>query len=275
VSRDVLGLGRRMAIDHALLAGLFAVTGTPGRRKSDPGTGTSVDEIVGPNTESVLLTRTAPPGPRWIEVSRWEDLVKASRFMGRPILRLDDGTRSRDQPLFYVPDGPQSYVFDFQRDGVNISTSGAYAPAPTPEAPVSPEPVPPSTLQPLEQTATPPAEELLLPEPPSPPDIATRPTPEVPSVPADKVVEQYLGPEVREPEETTGFPGKNKVEREIREMIHDVLVGLQKLPPGSGRVEQGTYHVQRALELLRMGRYGSAQIEVNRAARLVQDSERT
>jgi hypothetical protein len=274
VSRDEMGLGRRLTVESALLAGIFAVTGNLGRRKNDPRS--SVDDIVGPNTESVLLTRTAPPGPRWIEVSRWEDLVKASRFMGRPILRLDDGTRSLDQPLFYVPDGPQSYVFDFQREGVNVSTSGAYAPAATPEAPVSPEPAPPSTLESPERMVPPPADERLLPEPPAPPpDTAAVPVTETTAVSTDTVVDQYLGPEVAEPESAVEFPGKNKVEREIRGMIHDVLVGLQKLPPGSGRVEQGTYHVQRALELLRLGRYGSAQIEVNRAARLVQDTQRT
>jgi hypothetical protein len=195
--------------------------------------------------------------------------------MGRPILRLDDGTRSLDQPLFYVPDGPQSYVFDFQREGVNIATSGAYAPASIPEASVSPEPAPPSTLEPPEPILPPPAGERLLPEPLAPIDTTTVPVAETAAVSTDKVVEQYLGPEVGEPESGEGFPGKNKVEREIRGMIHDVLVSLQQLPPGSGRVEQGTYHVQRAMELLRLGRYGSAQIEVNRASRLVQDTRRT
>ncbi len=63
----------------------------------------------------------------------------------------------------------------------------------------------------------------------------------------------------------------SQLDRDIREMIQQVLEGLRSLPASSGRLEQGTYYIQKALGLLDLGRYGSAQIEVNRAARLVRE----
>ena len=264
---------RRIAVGPGLVTGVLALVGKLPPRKGEPRS--AVDEVIGSNTESVLLTRTAPPGPRWIEVSRWEDLVKASRFMGRPILRLDDGTRSLDEPLFYVPDGPQSYVFDLQREGVNTSTSGGYARTPGPETPVSTESLTPATPEPAERNETPPADERLLPTPARPPDAAAVPVWDEISIPSDEIVEKYLGPNVREPEDAAGPPGAAKVEWEIREMIRHVLVVLRNLPATSDQIEPGTYHIQRAMELLQRGRYGSAQIEVNRAARLLLEDHRT
>jgi hypothetical protein len=265
---------RRAVLGAELLAGMLAVVGSTPSRKNEPRP--SVDETVGPHTESVLLTRTAPPGPRWIEVSRWEDLVKASRFMGRPILRVEDGTRGVDQPLFYVPDGPQSYVFNFPREGVNTSTSGGYTlpstlPSP-PEAPAVAEPVATPTPVPKPPATPSLVNEPVLPEPSARMGVAPSPPPKEETLPGNDVVERYLGPEMAEPKRTEEFPGKNRVEQEIRGMIHDVLIALRTLSPGSTRMEKGRYHIQRALELLAQGRYGSAQIEVNRAARLVHEN---
>ncbi len=175
MTRDLLYSCRHAAIRVALLAGILAAVGSPGTRKNDPKS--PVDEIVGANNEAVLLTRTAPPGRRVIEVSRWEDLVKAADIMGRPILRLDDGTRSPDQPLFYIPDGPQSYVFDFQREGVNVSKSGGYAPSPV-AAPAAPSPML-SPPEPMERIEPLPAYEPIAPEPvqrPSRPPGPNRPS---------------------------------------------------------------------------------------------------
>ena len=269
VSPDAFRVSRRIAAEAMILTGVLAIVGTPRPRKNEPRS--AVDDIIGPHTESVLLTRTAPPGPRLIEVSRWEDLVKASAFMGRPILRLDDGTRSADQPLFYVPDGPQSYVFDFQREGVHASKSGGYV---LPPEPVAAESLAPAIPEPPERIEPSPADERPLPEPARLPDATAGPLPDEKPSPGDEVVEQYLGPDVAEPEGAAGLPGKNRVEREIRGMIQAAVVGLRNLPVGSSRKEEGTYHVQRALELLQLGRYGSAQIEVNRAARLLQEPHR-
>ncbi|MGC2288633.1 MAG: hypothetical protein WA688_02085 [Thermoplasmata archaeon] len=275
MSTDVFSLPRRLALGAHVLAGVLTIVGAPRPRKNEPSS--AVSEVIGRNNESVLLTRTAPPGPRWIEVSRWEDLVKASRFMGRPILRLDDGTRSTDQPLFYVPDGPQSYVFDFQREAVNASTSGGYALPPPPEAP---QPTPTESLTPAtpelpEWAEPPPPAERFVPTPTRPPSATAVPVLDGRSIPTDEVVEQYLGPIDDDLEGPTGPQDAVRVEREIREMIHHVLVVLRGLPSSSELVAPGTRHIERALELLRLGRYGSAQIEVNRAARLVVEDHRT
>jgi hypothetical protein len=273
VSSDAVDLSRRIAAGAALLTGVLAVVGPPGPRKAGPRS--TVDDVVGANTEVVLLTRTTPPGPRWIEVSRWDDLVKASRFMGRPILRLDDGTRDPDQPLFYVPDGPQSYVFDFQREGIRASTSGGYALPPEPKAPVTAEPPAPAAPELPEWAEPPPADERRQPTPPRPSSAPTGSLREERSIPTDEAVEQLLGPVFPDADRVTGSPDTARVEREIREMIHHVLVVLRHLPSSSEVVGPGTEHIQRALELLRLGRYGSAQIEVNRAARLVVEDHKT
>jgi hypothetical protein len=272
VTPGTFRLVQRVAVPMGLLSGVLAFVGATTPRKSDPRS--AVSEIVGPHSESVLLTPTAPPGPRWIEVSRWEDLVKASRFMGRPILRLYDGTRTPEQSLFYVPDGPQSYVFDFQRTGLRPSTSGGYSLSPAPETTVA-EPTPvPVAPRPPERRELPAIDEPTLPEPSLGGEVASVPLPPEEPTSVDEVVEEYLGPEVDETAGEEGLPAKNRVEQEIRGMIHDVLVKMRGLPAGSHRLEEASYHVQRGLELLRQGRYGSAQIEVNRATRLVHERPR-
>ncbi len=272
VAPGTIHMARRVVLGVGLVSGLLAVIGKPDPRRSE--SRSAIEDIVGAQSESVLLTPTAPPGPRWIEVSRWEDLVKASRFMGRPILRLDDGSRTPDQPLFYVPDGPQSYIFDFQREGVRVSNAGGYALSTVPEVPAVVEPPAPVSPRPPERREIPPLNEPATPEPLAPPyDEAETPTGEAVDR-AEEVVEQYLGPEIGATDGTEEGPAKNKVEVEIRGMVHDVLVKLRNIPAGSNRFEEASYHVQRALELLRSGRYGSAQIEVNRALRLVHDAHR-
>ncbi len=216
VSPGAFGFARRLVAGAALLTGVLAIVGTPRRRKDEPRS--AVDEVIGAHTESVLLTRTAPPGPRWIEVSQWDDLVKASRFMGRPILRLEDGTRSPDQPLFYVPDGPQSYVYDFQEKGVNASKSGGYVLPTAPEEPVTVESLTPLSPEPPETIEPPPAGERLLREPARRAEATTVPVPDEMPIPNDDVVEQYLGPNVREPEGAAESFDATKVEGEIREI---------------------------------------------------------
>lgn len=272
VAPGTFRMAQRIVLAVGMVSGLLAFIGKPDPRKIE--SRSPVEEIVGPQSESVLLTPTAPPGPRWIEVSRWEDLVKASRFMGRPILRLDDGSRTPDEPLFYVPDGPQSYIFDFQREGVRVSNAGGYALSTVPEVETEVEPPGPVPPRPPERRETPSLNEPLAPEPLVPPDEELETPPREASDRAQEVIEQYLGPEIGEAGGMEEAPAKNKVDVEIREMIHDVLVKLRNVPAGSNRFEEASYHVQRALELLRLGRYGSAQIEVNRAMRLVHDSHR-
>jgi hypothetical protein len=246
---------------------VMAVVGPSGSRKREAPEGPH--EVNQPETESVLMTRTAPPGPRWIEVSHWEDLVRASRFMGRPILRLDDGTRELDQPLFYVPDGPQSYVYDFRREGVRVSTSGGYLMPSAPEPALTTEPASSPATEEPEWVETPSAPEAPATTEPPASDTADLGAGEGTSIPTDEIVEQYLGPAVREPGEFADLAEATKVERNIRDMIQQVVTVLRHLPASSDVIEPGSMHVRRALELLHRGRYGSAQIEVNRAARLL------
>jgi hypothetical protein len=272
VSRDALRFVRGEFIGPEILAVVLAAVGSGSPRKGDRVS--AVEEVIGPHSESVLLTRTAPPGPRWIEVNRWEDLVRASRFMGRPILRLDDGTRTVDQPLFYIPDGPQSYVYDFQREGVKTSTSGGYMVPPAPATPTVTESVPTLTSEPSAPVEPASDGDSVLPEPALRGAAPVVSPPQEAPVVSDLVVDQYLGPDVREPEAGGEIFARNTVEQDIRAMIRDVLVSLRKLPAGSRRVEEGSYHLQRAMELLREGRYGSAQIEVNRAQRLAREGHR-
>ncbi|MCI4351822.1 MAG: hypothetical protein L3K14_00305 [Thermoplasmata archaeon] len=264
---QTLGRLRRLAADTGLLSVVLALVEPPGSRRAN--SRPAVDEIIGQRTEAILLTRTAPPGPRWIEVSRWEDLVKASDFMGRPILRLDDGTRSSDQPLFYIPDGPQSFVFDFRTEDRTTSISGAYAlPPQAAEAPLE-DPPARSALPVPPRSAAPPAYSTVPTATTSRPSAPVPADPPVSKAPIDDLVEQYLGPNVPDPEGPVAPLAAAHVEREIRGMINDLLSKLRDVPPSSNRLESGTYHVERAIDLLRFARYGQAQIELNRAARLI------
>jgi hypothetical protein len=254
-----------------ILAGVFALVGTPRDRKRGPRSAT--DEVDGARAESVLLTRTAPPRPRWIEVSRWEDLVKASHIMGRPILRLEDGTRDPEQPLFYIPDGPQSYVLDYGRKPVSVSTSGGYLVPVSPPQPPEPIPAVHPAPEPAVPEATPSLEE---PRPARTPPTGKRvaeATPVLVPVPEDETVDRLLGPDVPDPVELERSEDARRVEEETRENIQRVIDVLRELPPSSDRLKRGKYHVQIAVKLFRAGRYGSARIELNRAARIIQEAE--
>lgn len=230
----------------------------------DPGEErTAIEELIHPWSGSIVDTLTPPTGARRIDVSRWEDLLHAAELLGRPILRLHGGEGGPDGRLFYVADGPQSYVFGFTGAPVNVAKSGGFASAPAPRPATSP-PAP-------ERPAPAPSPGTVLPPPPAlaPPPVRSRPIP--PPVVPDPA-DALLGPELpgdRGPD--TDLPSATVVERRIREMIHELLDDFRQLPPSSDRLERGTEHIQRAVDMLHLGRYGVAQIELNKAARLLRE----
>ncbi|MCI4347236.1 MAG: hypothetical protein L3J97_01290 [Thermoplasmata archaeon] len=239
----------------ASVLGLVSVLTNPERLRGEVKT---IDEVIHPWAVSILDTLTPPTGQRRIDVNRWEDLLRASELLGRPILRLRGGEGGEEGSLFYVADGPQSYVFGFKEAPVNVSRSGAYA-APLTAWPalVSPPPESPVTQEATYRPAIPPRATRTIPSRVSP----VPPTPDP--------VETFLGPEVPDPVPEAELPSATVVERRIREMIHELLADFRELPPSSEHLERGMEHVQRAIDMLHLGRYGVAQIELNKASRLL------
>ncbi|MFZ0830957.1 MAG: hypothetical protein WCB18_09415 [Thermoplasmata archaeon] len=232
---------------------------------------TGIEEVIYPWKVSIVETLTPPAGPRRIEVSRWEDLLHAAALLGRPILRLQGGEGGSEGRLFYVADGPQSYVYDFQGTVMNVARAGAFVPAPSPlsaastaaGARMAPPRVMAALPLPVEATAAPP--ETLEPGPTLSAHAAT--TSQVAPLPADIAW-------ITEENETLAdseIPSATIVERRIREMIHELLAEFRQLPPSSDRLELGTEHIQRAIDMLHLGRFGVAQIELNKAAGLLQE----
>jgi hypothetical protein len=242
---------------------VVGVLAAPGRKTESR---EAIDEVVHPWAVAIVDTPTPPTGPRRIDLNRWEDLLHAAEFLGRPILRLHGGEGGPEGRLFYIADGPQSYVFDFHGGAMNVTRSGAYGrptpPVPVPvaapppaapvkiaragETPTAPGVVRPPVIQPLPQAAIP------------PPDVLN---------PADAA----WGSEMAEQPADTDLPSATVVERRVREMIHELLDQFRKLPPSSDRLELGTEHIQRAIDMLHLGRYGVAQIELNKAAGLLRE----
>jgi hypothetical protein len=258
------------ATSASVLAVVVGMVMSPERRSEGR---EAIDEVIHPWAVSIVDTPTPPTGSRRIDVSRWEDLLRAAELLGRPILRLHGGEGGPEGRLFYVADGPQSYVFGFSGTPVSVSRSGAYAP-PSPPAPI-PLPTPPAT--------TPAEVAVPEPSPPTPPRhrppvVAPLPTPANPSPsepdPADALLGPELpeGPQVPELPDETAVPSATVVERRIREMIHELLDDFRKLPPSSDTLELGTEHIQRAIDMLHLGRYGIAQFELNKAARILKEA---
>lgn len=246
---------------------LLALVGmvTPPERKS-AGRAPEIDEVLHRWSVAIVDTPTPPTGPRRIDLSRWEDLLRAAELLGRPILRLRGGESEQEGELFYVADGSQNYVFDFGGAPVKVSRSGAYAP------PVRPVPIPlrtPVATVPSEVARTEPIRPRPVGSPPlvipaSPVNAATLPE-------VAESVEAPRGTEFPEPPADADLPTAVVVERRIREMIHELLADFRQLPPSSDRLELGTEHIQRAVDMLHLGRYGVAQIELNKAARLLRE----
>jgi len=247
------------ALRSLWVIGLLGAVHPPGRKTDAGGT---IDEIVQPWAVSIVDTPTPPMGPRRIDVDRWEDLLRAAELLGRPILRLHGGEGGPEGRLFYVADGPQSYVFGFTGGSLNVARSGAYAPQVSPIAPTVPLPAPEEERP--EPTPTP------APEPLRPVFPVTRQPPSIPPVVPD-AADALLGPDLPEKVGEGELPSATVVERRIREMIHELLADFRKLPPSSDRLELGTEHIQRAVDMLHLGRYGIAQIELNKAARLLRE----
>ncbi|MGC2288636.1 MAG: hypothetical protein WA688_02100 [Thermoplasmata archaeon] len=225
-----------------------------------------MDEVTHSSAVAIVDTPTPPTGLGRIDLSRWEDLLHAAELLGRPILRLEGGEGGPERHLFYVADGAQSYVFGFHSDSVNVTRSGAYArPAPPVPVPV-PAPPPAAPVEVARTEVTQVTRAVARPPVIQPLPLPTIPPPVVPE-PADAT----WSPEVSEQLEDTELPSATVVERRIREMIHELLTDFRKLPPTSDRLELGTEHIQRAIDMLHLGRYGVAQIELKKAAGLLRD----
>jgi hypothetical protein len=248
---------------RAAYASVLALVGvvTSPERKSEGRA--RIDEVIHPWSESIVDTPTPPTGPRRIDVSQWEDLIRASELLGRPILRLHGGEGGAEGRLFYVADGPQSYVFGFGGSSLNVTRSGGYAP---PAPPVILPAPPPEIVE---------VQELVIPAAPVPAPVPAKPDTTLPrpapSAEVPDLADQLLGPEIFDEKPDAELPTDTVVERRIREMIHELLADFRKLPAGSDSLEMGTEHIQRAIDMLHLGRYGTAQIELNKASRLLKD----
>jgi hypothetical protein len=249
-----------LRVAFASVLGLVSVVTTPERKSEGRA---AIDEVIQPWAVSIVDTPTPPSVAHRIYVNHWEDLLRAAELLGRPILRLQGGEGGPDGSLFYVADGPQSYVFGFGGTPVNVARSGAYAP-PSPPA-VLPVPVEPEQQE-LDLSPAPLPEPALAPIAEAPPAPRAIPPPVVPD-PADAL----LGPEISDERSQGDLPSATVVERRIREMIHELLADYRRLPASSDRLELGTEHIQRAIDMLHLGRYGVAQIELNKAARLLKE----
>jgi hypothetical protein len=245
-----------------MLTFVGVVTDPEGRRE---GRGV-IDEFVQPWSVAIVDTPTPPAGPRRIDLHQWGDLLRAAELLGRPILRLHGGEGGPEGRLFYVADGPQSYVFGFHSGTANVARSGGYAP-PTSKVQDSVQVSSPAVTP----KGTQPARKVVAPGGPHPPVIQPLPPSEVPAPAVPAWAETLLAGEPHDRREDTDLPSEMVVERRIREMIHELLVDFRRLPASSDRLELGTEHIQRAVDMLHLGRYGIAQIELNKAARLLKE----
>jgi len=98
------------------LAGSLACTAVAGvfvARKGEPGTGAeNLEKMITPYSEIIAKIQSLPAGGRQIVVDKWEDLVKVSDTLGKPILEFVERSKSGDaQHSFAVLDGDAVYVF--------------------------------------------------------------------------------------------------------------------------------------------------------------------
>ncbi len=237
--------------------GVLAVAVFMAVNREDPGKepeDRELDEIGRRFEVAVVRTRTPPLGSRRVDVESWGDLVRAAEFLGKPILRLVGGAGGPEGRLLYVLDGPVSYVFDFGRGLLNTARSGAYALSSRAETlPAVGLPTPPEPVVRPEVPDERPSEPIPLPA------SVSAPTP----VPAPE------RPELPERPTLAELSAVTKVEQQIREMVHDIMERLRSLPPEHENLERGVDHVQMALDLLRERRFGAAQMELNKASRLI------
>jgi hypothetical protein len=102
--------------------------------------------MIKPYTEVILGTSTPPSNDSQVIVESWDDLVKASDTLGKPILRYRQPSDSAGR-LFYVVDGPIEYVYLHPLNGRTEAESG-YSASPS---------VPPLDDRPSAQGAASPA----------------------------------------------------------------------------------------------------------------------
>ncbi len=86
-----------------------------------------LDEMIAPYEEAIAETATVPDPAATIPIDRWEDLVKVSDTLGKPILRPLVGPAPGPRNAFYVLDGDVGYLFRYE--------PGAVVPSPRPPEP--------------------------------------------------------------------------------------------------------------------------------------------
>ncbi len=121
----------------------MSILGTRSSANRKAPSGSGLEEMIKPYREVILRTRTPPP-PNALSIRGWEDLVRASDTLGKPILRYetDNGVSMN---AFYVLDGPVGYVFVYGSPPENArssmpSTVGASSGAIPTSGPLAPDP---------------------------------------------------------------------------------------------------------------------------------------
>lgn len=82
-----------------------------------------LDDLVAP-FEEVIAKTASPPNPgSTITVDRWEDLVKISDTLGKPILRAPSNAPDSTRGTFYVLDGSVGYLYRYGSAGTPTGVS--------------------------------------------------------------------------------------------------------------------------------------------------------
>ena len=92
----------------AAALGLLWVSWNPGRSLTIP----DLDTLTEPYEEVIVLTSKVPDATTTLPVERWDDLVKVSDTLGRPILRPLNGPGGRPGTSLYVVDGQVVYTYN-------------------------------------------------------------------------------------------------------------------------------------------------------------------
>lgn len=119
---------------------LGSLRSTRSRGRGPPG----LEELIKPYREAIVATSTPPPTNR-VEVSTWQDVIRTSDTLGKPILRYSSKPGANGS-LFYVLDGTTGYVYEHGHLRIVESNAGPSAEAPVPAGVIHRSPLVPSTV---------------------------------------------------------------------------------------------------------------------------------
>lgn len=91
---------------------IFGRRGTQRPNDEDSSQARALETLIKPYTKVILRTSTLPNEGSRVIVVGWEDLVKVSDTLGKPILRVHTSVLAAGG-LFYVRDGLVDYVFEY------------------------------------------------------------------------------------------------------------------------------------------------------------------